>query len=185
MKADNLPAGLVDQDIEFFMHFGELKALHDGTVKDFNDIPKAAITALINEMEANTDVMATFLTYGIDLLDDQVYTYTKCMYGGFNSVPDIVNGKVGEHDNHNCGDDCQCVLRDIVKHMMPVANGHLTKRELDITRLLTHNYLGKQIASELHISPYTVDKHKQNIFRKTGLTSNVELAVWATNNNVV
>lgn len=186
MNTPNLPPGLVDNNLEFFTDpDGFLKALYKGAVISFNEIPKNVKNFLEDELARNEDALNMLIDAGINLLEDQLYVYTKCFYGGFNNEPDFTPQGVSKPDNFNCHDGCQCVLKPLVTHAMPVKNGSLTARELEVTKLLTHSYLTKQIASQLHISSATVDKHKRNIFRKTGLRSNVEIAVWATNNNLV
>jgi ATP/maltotriose-dependent transcriptional regulator MalT len=52
----------------------------------------------------------------------------------------------------------------------------LTGRELEITRLVVDRMTNSQIASELFLSPKTVETHLRNIFRKVGVGSRVELA---------
>lgn len=53
----------------------------------------------------------------------------------------------------------------------------LTERELEVLRELTVNLTNEEIAENLHISPYTVKRHIENILAKTGYKSRVELAV--------
>lgn len=44
-----------------------------------------------------------------------------------------------------------------------------TVRERQIVALLAQGYRAKEIAQELHISQDTVENHRSNIIRKTGL----------------
>ncbi len=53
----------------------------------------------------------------------------------------------------------------------------LSERELEVLRELTGNLTNDEIAENLHISPYTVKRHIENILAKTGYKSRVELAV--------
>jgi two-component system response regulator NreC len=55
----------------------------------------------------------------------------------------------------------------------------LTARELDIFRLLAEGKPAKDIATELDISVYTVDTHRNRIFRKLQLRSSAELVRFA------
>lgn len=48
---------------------------------------------------------------------------------------------------------------------------NLTKRELEILRLITHAMSNKQIARELYISDQTVSVHRKNIMRKLGVSN--------------
>ena len=53
----------------------------------------------------------------------------------------------------------------------------LSERELEVLRELTCNLTNEEIAEELHISPYTVKRHIENMLAKTGYRSRVDLAV--------
>jgi DNA-binding NarL/FixJ family response regulator len=45
----------------------------------------------------------------------------------------------------------------------------LSKREVEIIRLIINQYEGGEIADILHLSPLTVKTHRKNIFRKLGV----------------
>lgn len=51
----------------------------------------------------------------------------------------------------------------------------LTSRELEIARLAGQGLMNKEIAAILSISPMTVGVHKNNLYRKLGVTNNIEL----------
>jgi DNA-binding NarL/FixJ family response regulator len=53
----------------------------------------------------------------------------------------------------------------------------LTRREREVANLLERRYSSRHIASELHISEHTVDKHVANILRKLNLHSREQVAV--------
>ena len=52
----------------------------------------------------------------------------------------------------------------------------LTKRELQLARLVVDRKTNTQIAAELFLSRKTVETHLRNIFRKLGVANRVELA---------
>ena len=54
----------------------------------------------------------------------------------------------------------------------------LTKRELEIARLIAHEMTSRDIATKLFISERTVEAHVTNMLNKLGLNSRVELARW-------
>lgn len=51
----------------------------------------------------------------------------------------------------------------------------LTSRELEIARLAGQGLMNKEIAAILSISPMTVGVHKNNLYRKLGVSNNIEL----------
>lgn len=67
----------------------------------------------------------------------------------------------------------------------PVEKDILSKRELEILNLVCAEYSTVQIASELYISPRTVDTHRKNILRKTGAKTIVGLIRFAIENQLV
>lgn len=61
----------------------------------------------------------------------------------------------------------------------------LTKRELEVLRLITEGMLNKEIAHKLCISEKTVKNHISNIFKKIEVSDRTQAAVFAIKNNVV
>ena len=54
--------------------------------------------------------------------------------------------------------------------------GALSKRELEIARLVTDRLTNREIAAALFLSDKTIESHLRNIFHKLGVTSRVEVA---------
>lgn len=63
--------------------------------------------------------------------------------------------------------------------------GVLSKRELEIIKLITQEYSNQDIAAELAISKRTVETHRKNIFRKTKVKSIVGLVILAMKSNLI
>ena len=61
-------------------------------------------------------------------------------------------------------------------HGTPWADAGVTAREADVLRLVGEGLANKEIAARLHLSPRTVEKHVESLFRKTGCRSRTELA---------
>jgi DNA-binding CsgD family transcriptional regulator/tetratricopeptide (TPR) repeat protein len=59
----------------------------------------------------------------------------------------------------------------------PWAGEGVTEREADVLRLVIDGLANKEIAAALRLSPRTVEKHVENLLRKTGARSRTELAV--------
>ena len=56
---------------------------------------------------------------------------------------------------------------------------NLTRREVEILRLLIAGYTNKSIAAAIRISEKTVEFHLDNIYRKLGVRTRVLATVWA------
>jgi len=61
----------------------------------------------------------------------------------------------------------------------------LSRREVQVATLLAEGRSAPDIASELHISPGTVDVHRRNLMRKLALHSVVDLTRYAIRNGLV
>ncbi len=66
----------------------------------------------------------------------------------------------------------------------PRATGELSKRELEVVRLLAEGLSNAEIGRRLFISPKTVEHHVARIRSKLGLRSRSEAAAWAVRNLV-
>ncbi len=62
----------------------------------------------------------------------------------------------------------------------PKSDISLTKRELEIARLIAQEMTSRDIAARLFISERTVEAHVTNMLNKLGLNSRIELARWLT-----
>jgi DNA-binding NarL/FixJ family response regulator len=61
----------------------------------------------------------------------------------------------------------------------------LTPRELQVLKLIAEAYTSKQIAHELVISVKTVERHRQNILDKLGMSDRVELTRYALRRGLI
>jgi DNA-binding NarL/FixJ family response regulator len=60
----------------------------------------------------------------------------------------------------------------------------LTRRELEILRLLTEGVSTAEAAQRLHVSQSTVRNHVQNLLSKLGVHSRLEAVAYATRNRL-
>lgn len=71
----------------------------------------------------------------------------------------------------------------VYKKVFPVYEGlhkpQLTKREVQIIKLMSRGYNSRRIASEIQISVNTVNNHRKNMLSKTSCTSSSELISFA------
>jgi DNA-binding NarL/FixJ family response regulator len=78
------------------------------------------------------------------------------------------------------------LVKDYVERGRP--NGEfevLTPRELQVLKLIAEAYTSKEIAKELVISVKTVERHRQNILDKLGMSDRVELTRYAIRRGLI
>ena len=61
----------------------------------------------------------------------------------------------------------------------------LTKREVQVLKLVAQQYSTREIGDELHISESTVETHRKNLMKKVKVKNSVGLAIFALKNEVV
>jgi len=61
----------------------------------------------------------------------------------------------------------------------------LTKREVQVLKLVAQQYSTREIANELHISESTVETHRKNLMKKVKVKNSVGLAIFALKNEVI
>ena len=61
----------------------------------------------------------------------------------------------------------------------------LTRRELEVLKLLAIGMYNKEVAEKLEISERTVKNHVSNIFKKLEVTDRTQAAVFAIRNNLI
>lgn len=88
--------------------------------------------------------------------------------------------------------ELEALLRERLTQSKPVPAGvaadpssPLTRREIEILRLMTSGANTKTMAERLHVSPATVRNHVQNIFGKLGVHSRLEAVASVTNRGLL
>jgi len=61
----------------------------------------------------------------------------------------------------------------------------LTKREVEVLKLVAQQYSTREIGGELHISESTVETHRKNLMKKVKVKNSVGLAIFALKNEVI
>ena len=80
------------------------------------------------------------------------------------------------------------LMRDFVERGRPDDEQQLdilTPRELQVLKLIAEAYSSKEIAKELFISVKTVERHRQNILDKLGMSDRVELTRYAIRRGLI
>jgi HD-GYP domain-containing protein (c-di-GMP phosphodiesterase class II) len=80
------------------------------------------------------------------------------------------------------GDAVACVLAAAGRRPAPSPAGRpaeLTDREVEVLRLIAQGRSNREVAERLFISPKTVGRHVENLYRKVGVSSRAAAAVFA------
>ena len=76
-------------------------------------------------------------------------------------------------------------IADGETYIQPSLIDSLTRRELEVLKLLAVGMYNKEVAEKLNISERTVKNHVSNIFKKLEVTDRTQAAVFAIRNNLI
>lgn len=75
-------------------------------------------------------------------------------------------------------------LKQALVERQTTQHGALTRRETDLTRLVSRGLRNKEIAAQLEISEGTVKMHLHHIYEKLGVGSRTELVIFARDHDI-
>lgn len=181
-----LPPGLEDNAVEFYISENEIKCLHKGVPYFWGDFPEWIITKIEEDMLLNPDAVKALVSWDITQRDDMMRQYIICRFGGFDGNADISdNGSIEHVEYFECGRRGNCSYEGKLCASIKVGNEHLTKQEINVIKKIATGKSNRIIADELCISEETVNTHNQNIQRKLGVKSKLEIIPWAVRRNIV
>ena len=121
------------------------------------------------------DTPTTFLALSVSDAAEDVISVIRAGARGYVtktiSGPELIDAVRRVHDGESAHEDMEDPDDDVLDA--------LTRRELEVLRLLARGYTYKEIAADLFISVKTVATHSSNILRKTQQSNRHALTRWA------
>lgn len=185
MSVLNLPPGLSDRNIELWVEGDVVFVLKDGLKRRLENVDDTTMAIFMEDLQ--NSVLAQKALYDMNILEpmERLKKYLSCRYGDFNMVPDFTPEGANEGDFYDCGQRGNCKWEGKLCSRMKAPNGILTRREIEIIRLIAEDLPDKQIAEILGIEITTMATHRKHIEEKLGVFTKVGIAAWALKNNIV
>lgn len=189
-----LPAGLINRGTEFYFNpeIKDIECLHDGRTYSWQEIPGDILDIISEDMAKHPEAIKGMQEWNIFDSEEQLKQYIFCRFGGFDFEPDInEHGEIAYTEYFDCGKRGQCKYEGKICATIKVgvdADGNnitLTKRELEILKLIAQGMLDKEIADLLNINEETVRSHNQNIRQKGGFARKHDMTAFAVSKNLV
>lgn len=196
MKLPNqrIPAGLINKGVEFYVnpHTNDIECLHDGKTYQWSEIPAHLLDIVSEDLAKHPEAMKGLKDWNLHNSDEILKQYVYCRFGGFDNDADIDEcGGIIYTEYFDCGKRGVCKYEGKVCATIKVGedeNGNnisLTKRELEILKLMAQGKLDKEIADILCISEETVRSHNQNIRQKGGFARKHDMTAFAVSKNLI
>jgi len=140
------------------------------------EYPRIKILAI--SAENTPSVVQTMLEIGIE-------GFISKRQGGLDSFAQAIRS-VAQGLNYYGKDISEMIYRIYVsKKKTAEVTSEFTPQERRIIELCREGLPSKLIADRLHISPRTVDNHKNHIFRKLGISNSMEMVQYALKNGII
>lgn len=136
------------------------------------------IKILVISIENTTDMIQVLLEIGID-------GFISKQQGTGEELADAIRTIMGGMEYF--GKDIASMIYNIYvsKRKSTGIMIEFTEREREIINLCRDGLQSKEIADRLCISPRTVDTHKNNIFKKLGINSTLEMVRYALQHGII
>lgn len=189
MNSYMLPAGLLDDRVEFFNDPNDRErcfALVAGQVYPVNQAPESILNLIDADMSNHPEKIEALVALGFETQEELREKYCSCCFGAFDGEADIIDSKLIHTEYWPCPVRGNCAAEGTLCNALNVGEGKfLTRREVEVLTLAGRCLLGKEIAAELGISEETVKVHLKHIREKAGLDNIQDLVKLAIKKNLV
>jgi|SRR3990172_117150 len=176
-----IPAGLLDGNIEIFAHESNLSFTNAGKVRPIHRIKTFILQYFRNEMQASGKGFKILAKWYNGNSKKMLYQWIWYNYGGFTVGVDF-NSETKETNREiwNCGYKTSCEGYGYICQKIKGCSGEaVTRREIAILQEISKGYPDKWIASNLLMKLNTLLVHKKNISRKICVHSKSEMVAFA------
>lgn len=166
-----VPAGLLDENVEFFTEESQTVAIQGGSVKAVSAISARANSILLMNYRQNKTAQKLYKSWGITEENECLVEYVKCLFSGLDNVPDI-DIKAGTINPEVC---C-CSKKLYCEGYGKVCKASiLSPKEILVAQAIATGKPDKALHGELRITLNTLRDYKKNIYKKLDCHSRVEM----------
>lgn len=182
---NQLIPGLVSADTEFFNHDGKVKAIHDGSVFDFSDLPIKTIHGVTRIMEADKPAMEVLRKWYPSGGHERVEKFVSCRFGGLDNQADLGAQSAQDGEYWDCPLRGNCSGEGRVCHM-PQWNGHrLTSEEISLMKHCSTTLTNTAIAEVMGMADGTLNAFRKKLYAKLGVQTKQEVTRIAVALNII
>ena len=161
----------------------------DISMPDLNGVEAAR---RVRKVSANTEILILSMHYSDQLIREIVDAGVRGYIVKSDSDRDLITAveALAKHKPFFTSQATEVILGSFnaggsVKEVPELVSNRLTSREREIVQLLAEGKGNKEVATLLHLSLYTVETHRSNIFQKLNLHSTAELILYAIRKGVI
>jgi hypothetical protein len=177
--------GMACTSTEFFSQSGELKMIHNGSVKDFTEISFCTIQILKEAINQKQEILEALKDMHPESEMQQIKQFILCRFGGLDYQPDMKDGVLQD------GEYWACPNHGICKHegvlcKLPNVNGHrLNKTDVVLMQLSSTTLTNEVIAEHMKFPFGSFHKAKRQLYEKLSVQTKHELVKIAIFLNII
>lgn len=161
-------------------------AIHNGQIVRFKDLPFSIIRKFLEDMLSNKEAIICLNRMGYQNVSDMLEKYCWCRFGAFDGNPDLLKDQTQFTPEYwDCGKRGDCPYQFILCEKVWFGSIYLTKKQIEIVKLIASGRPDKQICDDAGITYFTLVSHKKNIYTKLNLHSHAEITAFAYKNNLI
>jgi DNA-binding CsgD family transcriptional regulator len=186
MRPVQLPAGLMDDKLEIFIHNAELFVLYNGRPIPFELLKEDIQDAFLQHMLANKPAMDSLKKdFGFTDAKSMLQQYVKCNFGNFDNIPDMDAEGTLYPECWDCGRRGECPGEGKVCGRIKGPNGVLERVETEVFFMLIAGKAHKEIAAARGTHIQTIETQLKSIREKLGCHSSIEVMNFAMQRKLI
>jgi len=156
------PAGLTDNNIEFFAKDDELFMIRNSQIIPWSEFDEDIKALMLVEFQSKKN-KALYNDLTDRFKEEALKQFIIICFGELDNIPDL-NSEFHYENKHEF---------------------NLTSREIEFIKLVCEDLSDKEIAERMNIAYNTATTYRQNITHKLGVSSKVGIAIKALKYNIV
>ena len=168
--------GMTDSSTEFFIQNNELKAIQNGKVKAFTELPFSTIQILKEEMHKCNDVITSLHDMHPNSEMKRIEQFATCRFGGLDFNADIKDGQVQDGEYWPCPFHGSCAHEGILCKLPVINDVRLTKTDVKLMQLSCTEMTNEVIAEEMNLPLGSFHKAKKYIHDLIGVQTKQGIA---------
>ncbi len=177
--------GITNGECEHFVKDNQLITICNGKIYYDLEMPKLIFDLRKKELRNDIDAQQSLYRMEVTELNEMILQFCKCRYGGYDDTADTIIHKKSTPDYWNCGKRGVCKKEFCLCRPVITENGQLSRKEIEVIKLIAQDLADKQIAEILQVGENTIHTHRYHITKKIGCSSKNGIVAFAYEKGII
>lgn len=185
MTHSKIYQGMLNNNAEFFRDGDDLMVISNGSIKPFEQISFPHYQLFLEEINSDPQLKSELQKMHPNSEFNQVKQMAGCRFGGIDFDADIKGNTLSRGDYWDCPKRGSCSGEGIICSQVKYNGSILSKRHIDLIKLLVTNATNQTIALTLSIPEGTMHLLKKELYAIFNVQTKQELALKAHHINLI